>query len=261
MHIKTNNFTSVQLHKEVRADFYLPTTAFAEDHHLLILNDGQNMQEVGLSGILERLCEMGKIKPLVVVAVHADADRKNDYGVASTPNYLGQGGNGEAYTNFLMHELIPQIPKHLNGIGVGKQSIAGFSLGGLSALDVFLNHSSQFASVGVFSGSLWWRSISDKDPGYDDAKHKIILEEIRKSMYLPQKKLFFQCGNMDETADRNGNGIIDSIDDTMDAIEELEKLGYKKDQDIRYLEIADGKHDMATWARALPDYLQWICGK
>ena len=27
-------------------------------------------------------------------------------------------------------------------------------------------------------------------------------------------KFFFECGTEDETEDRNGNGIIDSIDDT-----------------------------------------------
>ena len=41
----------------------------------------------------------------------------------------------------------------------------------------------------------------------------------KKWRYFPGLKFFFQCGNMDETMDRNKNGIIDSIDDTLDLIQ------------------------------------------
>jgi hypothetical protein len=69
--------------------------------------------------------------------------------------------------------------------------------------------------------------------------------------------LFFETGTLDETADRNNNGIIDSIDDTLSLIEELVKKGYDPETDIRYLELPDGKHDVATWARAFPEFLKW----
>jgi hypothetical protein len=65
---------------------------------------------------------------------------------------------------------------------------------------------------------------------------------------------------MDETMDRNNNGIIDSIDDTLDLIKELERKGYRK-EDITYLEFANGKHDIPTWAKAMPEFLKWGWGK
>jgi uncharacterized Zn ribbon protein len=65
---------------------------------------------------------------------------------------------------------------------------------------------------------------------------------------------------MDETMDRNSNGIIDSIDDTVDLIKELEGKGYSRGNDIHYVEMADGKHDIPTWGRAMPEFLKWGWG-
>ena len=69
-----------------------------------------------------------------------------------------------------------------------------------------------------------------------------------------------QFGTEDETADRNNNGIIDAIDDTVSLIDELKRKGYS-DNDIEYLELKDGRHNVPTWARAFPDFLKWGWGK
>ena len=61
--------------------------------------------------------------------------------------------------------------------------------------------------------------------------------------------------------DRNNNGVIDSIDDTVSLIDELAAKGYNRSTDIHYLELADGKHDIATWARAFPEFLKWGWGR
>ena len=85
-------------------------------------------------------------------------------------------------------------------------------------------------------------------------------KQIKKGPYRPGLKFFFECGACDESADRNNNGIIDSIDDTLDLIKELKQKGYS-DADIEYLELADGRHDVSTWGRAFPYFLQWGWGK
>ena len=82
----------------------------------------------------------------------------------------------------------------------------------------------------------------------------------RNGGYAPWLKFFYETGTLDETADRNKNGIIDSIDDTLSLIEELVSKGYDPSADIRYLEIKDGKHDVATWGRAFPEFLKWGWG-
>ena len=55
--------------------------------------------------------------------------------------------------------------------------------------------------------------------------------------------------------------MIDSIDDTLDLIKELVDKGYDQKNDIAYLLIEDGKHDVATWALAMPEFLKWGWGR
>ena len=43
-------------------------------------------------------------------------------------------------------------------------------------------------------------------------------------------------------------------------IKELKEKGYTAN-DIKYVELQDGKHDVPTWARAFPDFLKWGWGK
>ena len=84
--------------------------------------------------------------------------------------------------------------------------------------------------------------------------------QIREGNYAPWLKFFFEVGTLDETADRNNNGVIDSIDDALSLIDELSKKGYSTAKDIKYLELQDGRHDVPTWAKAFPAFLQWGWG-
>ncbi|MBA2563066.1 MAG: hypothetical protein H0V14_09180, partial [Chitinophagaceae bacterium] len=79
--------------------------------------------------------------------------------------------------------------------------------------------------------------------------------------YYPWLKFFFETGTLDETADRNKNGVIDAIDDTISLIYELVLKGYDKETDIKYFEMKDGRHDVPTWGRAFPEFLKWGWGK
>jgi enterochelin esterase-like enzyme len=160
----------------------------------------------------------------------------------------------------VLHELVPFIyKKYLIGSFKAK-AVAGFSLGGLMALDMVWNHPLIFKKAGVFSGSFWWRSLDQHDTNYNDDEHRIMQQELRNGDYKKGIKYFFQCGNKDETMDRNNNGIIDSIDDTRAIIDELVAKGYKPGKDIEYLEMPDGSHTIQTWAKAIPAFLQWGWG-
>ena len=96
--------------------------------------------------------------------------------------------------------------------------------------------------------------------GYTDAD-RIAHSMIKGTATKPELKFWLQTGTQDETADRNKNGIIDSIDDTIDLIKELEAKGYKRPEDIRYVEVVGGSHSTETWAKAMPKFLVWAFGK
>jgi enterochelin esterase-like enzyme len=249
------------LQRPVTIDFYLPkNVSHPFGMSLLLINDGQNMKELGLAGILEKLYLESAIAPLLCVAIHAGEDRKMEYGIAASTDYKGRGAKAPAYTSFILEELIPYIMHAYQLPFFREKAFAGFSLGGLSAFDIVWNHPQDFSKVGVFSGSLWWRSISQEAEEYDDHQHRIIHQQVRSGEFHPTLKFYFQCGNMDEVRDRNKNGIIDSIDDTLDLIRELEQKGYDRKTDIHYTELEDGRHDIPTWARAMPEFLKWGWG-
>jgi len=129
----------------------------------------------------------------------------------------------------------------------------------MSAMDIVWNHASEFNKVGLFSPSLWWRRKAYED-GYDDELDRLMHLQVRKGGFYPWLQLFIECGKLDETADRNNNGVIDSIDDALDLIVELKAKGYT-DAHIEYLELEDGKHDVPTWRKAFPEFLKWGWGK
>ena len=258
--VESTILTSVFLGRDVTVDFFMPfKNSSPEPISLLLINDGQNMEELGLATILTDLYRQQLIQPICCIGIHCGEDRKNEYGTANTPDFKGRGAKATAYTQFIFQELLPFVRKK-TGITIFKdKSFAGFSLGGLSALDIVWNHPQEFIKAGVFSGSLWWRS-KGLDDGYVEEKDRIMHAQVRNGTYHPWLKFFFETGTMDETEDRNNNGIIDSIDDTLGLIEELKNKGYKLSDDIQYLELKDGRHDVKTWAKAMPAFLQWGWG-
>ena len=161
--------------------------------------------------------------------------------------------------NLLRLNFCPPSTKQTGIDHFASTAYAGFSLGGLSAMDIAWNNPQLFDKTGVFSGSFWWRS-KELGKGYTDAD-RIMHKTIRETAGKPALKFWLQTGTKDETADRNKNGIIDSIDDTVDLIKELEAKGYNRPGDIQYLEMVGGTHSTATWAYAMPKFLLWAFGR
>ncbi|MBS1597991.1 MAG: esterase [Bacteroidetes bacterium] len=250
------------LNRTVKVDFYFPLHNEPDTSpSLLLINDGQDLEKLGLEFILEDLYRTKTIGPLLCVGIHAGVDRKLEYGTACKPDYKGRGSRAKNYTSFIFEELIPFIRINYYNQGFKEKAFAGFSLGALSALDIVWNHPIEFSKTGIFSGSLWWRTKDKNDKTYSDDKDRIMHQQIRNGNYYPWLKFFLECGAADEEGDRNNNGIIDSIDDTVDLIKELVAKGYDENKDIHYLQLDDGKHDVATWARAMPEFLKWGWGE
>ena len=252
------NVVSKALKREVKVRIVLPPGYYASTraYPSLYLNDGQDLEALGLLPTLDRLFAQQKIAPFVLVAVHADKHRMQEYGTAGQPDYKKRGRKAAAYTRFLRRELMPMLHRRYRLLqGAEQRAIAGFSLGGLSAFDIAWNHSQDFSRVGVFSGSLWWRSKAFK-PKQPDAD-RIIHEIVKKGPKRENLKFWLEAGTKDEEADRNNNGIIDAIDDTLDLIAALKAVGYREGRDIHYLEVLGGRHHPDTWGRVMPDFLQW----
>lgn len=261
--VENSTLESDYLARDVKIDLYSPRHVKESSMlHLLLINDGQDLPVMDFPAILEQAYrEDPAMAPLLCVGIHCSRDRKMEYGVAGVPDFMGRGAKAGLYTAFIRKELLPYLYRRFGVSAFREQAFAGFSLGGLMAMDIVWKHPQQFSKAGIFSGSLWWRSMDQDEPGYDDDRHRIMHQQVRKGQFIPGLKFFFQCGNMDETRDRNKNGIIDSIDDTLDLVKELVNKGYDREKDIQYLELPDGRHDVPTWGRSMPEFLKWGWGK
>ncbi len=249
---------STALNRDVRLDICTPPDYNRNrnrEYRLVLFNDGQDLSRMDFIPMLEKLYTEKTLLPLITVGIHASHDRLREYGTARQPDYKGRGHLAAAYTRFVVEELMPYLSRHYRIAGVPEQqAIAGFSLGGLSAFDIAWANPDVFGVCGVFSGSFWWRwsDVRPEDPDADRIMHDI----VNQTQEIPDARYWFQCGTLDETDDRNGNGIIDSIDDTQDIIRAIRAKGVQE-QAIRYLEIPGGRHEPHTWGMAIPDFLRW----
>lgn len=262
--VRDDSLHSVPLNRNVRLDILLPP-----DYHqttiiypVLYLNDGQDLPRLRMQDVLDSLYNQQLIRPFVLVAIHTNADRIHEYGTAAQADYMKRGSKAGLYTDFVLTELLPYIQKQYSvQSGPADAVFAGFSLGGLSAFDIVFHHPELFGKAGVFSGSFWWRSKKFNN-AYDDETDRIMHSLVRKGAYNPAQKFWFQTGTLDETSDRNNNGVIDSIDDTLDLIKELEKKGFRRDNNaLQYVEVAGGYHNQETWSTIMPNFLMWAFGK
>ncbi len=262
--LRDETLLSIALGRLVRFDVVLPpghdpaanlTTRRA--YPVLYLQDGQDLDRLRLPATLNRLYRAGALRPFVLVAVRA-ADRLREYGVAARPDYLGRGDRAGQYTEFMLNELLP-LAQRRYGVSndPAEVAVAGMSLGGLTAFDLAWHHPEAFGRAGAFSGSFWWRGRGLND-GYTDAD-RLMHSLVRARPVNLGQQFWLQTGTLDETGDRNHNGIIDAIEDTLDLIAMLKRQGLPPAA-VRYLEVPGGHHHPDTWAAVLPDFLRWAFG-
>ncbi len=261
--IKETTDSIYSRHLQKHIDLTVISTPVPEDKksfNLLLLNDGQDISKLRVKNVVDSLYRKKIIQPLVVVAINA-FDREKEYGVTGYPDYMNNGASPEKYASFIENELLPFIKKMTGVRKFNSITIAGCSLGGISAFDFAWDHADKIDKVGVFSGSFWLRDKDAADPTYSDDKDRVILNKIRSSRKKPHLKYWFYAGGNEETADRDKDGIIDVIDDTKDLVDLIKKKNVSPSQDIFYTEVKEGKHDYDSWSNVFPQFLIWADGK
>ena len=249
------------LAREVELSILLPPAGLvpATSYPVLYLNDGQDFERLHLQATLNALYARGAVQPFVVVGMHANERRVQEYGTAGHPDFNGRGSLAGAYAQFVLEELLPFAQAHYQASANPAEVVmAGFSLGGLSAFDLVWHHPEVFARAGVFSGSFWWRQRA-VGAGYTPAD-RIMHGLVRAGTLHSGHRFWLQVGTLDERGDRNENGVIDSIEDCLDLVEELIACGLDVQNALRYVQVEGGHHHPDTWGRVMPDFLIWAFG-
>ena len=248
MQVHYFKFPSYHLDRSVDISCYYHSLTDSFDH-LIIINDGQDLNLMDMEALLNQ-------HTLIIGCAAAAGDqRRQEYGVQWALDYAGRGAKASLYAKFITVELLPWIESEYSIKNKVQRTIAGWSLGGLSAIDIAWHAPHLFQKIGVFSGSLWWRNPLLI---HDDVHHRLMHHKVKHTSIVPNLKFWFQAGTEDEKADRNKNGIIDAIDDTLDLIIELEAKGYKKGEDMLFHIEEGGRHDVQTWAKVMPLFMDWI---
>ena len=242
--------------REVRV--YLPPGGVTRTTPVLVALDGQSMPAWKLEETLATLAtKRGPALPLVVaIPAGASEARIDEYGLADSLDFGGRGKHSAAFQRFVVQVVLPAVrSRYQVRADPAHTGVMGASLGGLAAFDLVWHYPQTFGFAGIFSGSLWWRS-DDSSPAARQSS-RLVHRLVRETSAPPAVRLWFEAGTADEKSDRDGNGVIDSIQDTTELMRELEKRGFRRGPDVEYVEIAGGEHNDATWAKALPGFLEW----
>ena len=255
---------------------------------VLYVNDGQDLEDVGGVETVQSLESTGAIEPLIVVAIDMPPDRLRGYGlfdrgarhaIPAQTEYGPVGANAWAYAQWITGTLVPEVDARYRTRASGEQrAIVGWSLGALSAFGLGWEYPGVFGRIGAFSPSFW--VSADRGTPDDVQATRLAHRLVDAGASLPRPKLFVAVGTDEETDDRDGDGVIDVIDDARDLLEGwkapdgtarkgLSQWGYRVNPDyarhptpaeaVLYL-LEGGQHNQASWTRVLPVFLQWAFG-
>jgi enterochelin esterase-like enzyme len=247
------------LHHRHEVEVYLPPGYDIDStrrYPILYSNDGQALGVMDAAAIMATQVLAGRMTPIIIVGIHSDTDwRGEEYALAGQTAMEVNGAGAAAFQQFVLDSVIPLIEERYRvERGASHAAFMGWSLGGLSAFDMVWNHPDRFGIAGLFSGSFWWRD-NNGTPAERQAG-RLTHRMVRNSSARPGLRFWFMTGRQEETDDRDGNGVIDVIQDVDELIGELERKGYRRGGEIAWKQV-DGDHSLATWSRLLPDFLVW----
>jgi iron(III)-enterobactin esterase len=238
-------------------EVYLPPGGVTPATPVLVALDGQNMRAWRLEEALAGLAARGGRTPPLVVAIPASDVRLDEYGLAGQPDYAGRGKWTGEFQRVVIGVVLPAVRARYGLTPEpARTGVMGSSLGGLAAFDLAWLHPEVFGFAGIFSGALWWRG-DDSSPAARQ-RSRLVHQLVRETKQPPRLRLWFEAGLKDETDDRDGNGVIDAVQDTTELLADLERQGYRRGADLAYVELANGEHNEKTWAQALPGFLEWV---
>lgn len=141
------------------------------------------------SGMVHELSEVignTVLPPSIIVAI-PNTDRTRDLTPTNSeidsdgskaPDQASSGG-GENFTSFIKNELMPHIDSVYRTAPY--KTLVGHSFGGLTAMNIIINHTDMFNSYVVIDPSMWW----DKSKLLNQAREVFKLKKFEgKSMYL-----------------------------------------------------------------------------
>lgn len=248
--VRRHELQSAALGGTRRVWIYLPPDYDRERQRrypVLYMQDGQNVfdgatafvagREWEVDESAEKLIRERRIEPLIVVAVDNAGARRIDEYTPTRDAKVGQGGGLEAYSRMLREELKPWVDASFRTRPQRDATgIAGSSLGALAALELALRHPDVFGRVAALSVSAWW-------------DERALLRSVDALATHPELRIWLDIGT------RESDDAVAQAREVRDA---LVRKGWREGVELRYLEVAGGRHDEAAWAKRMPEVLEFL---
>jgi len=217
----------------------------AAPYPLLILHDGQNLSASRpeawggswrADDAVDRLILDGRIPPIVLAGIdHAGDERLTEFDAPSRLRWRSRPAR--RYAMLVRDEIVPGLARDFrvdisrDGLGLG-----GSSMGALAALWMASLDPGRYGRLLVMSPSVWWRQ-------------RAVLRTLRRHPLDPATRVWVHAGL------HEGDAVLS------DARALRDMLRGSGTRTIRYVEDEAGHHTEATWARQLPEAIEWLYGK
>lgn len=215
-----------------------PVPKNKSDFNLLLLNDGQGMQQAGIGKIVDSLYKKKLIKPLIIVGIAA-FDAEQEYGVSGFTDGKDKGSLASKYADFIVNELLPFIKKKSGVRSFRTVTIAGSGIAGVSAIDIAWDNWQKFDKVGF---------LPDFDNSNSNVDFSILAEKIAKSRKRP--KLQFWLNQMDDmrNSQRNDSTGMEKLFEVLKtkSVDGVTRVGIEADKN-RVIPFSDSFSQFLTW--------------
>ncbi len=161
---KTDTVFSITLNEKRKLWLHLPKDGGGGPYPSVYLLDAEgHFRQFRAMLRRVKLEDGSRLFPDMIVVGIVNSDRSRDL----TPSHsmrdnfgkqertFRSSGGGARFIEFLEKELIPHIESKFP-VAVGKRIIGGHSLGGLTAVNILLNHGDLFAGYLASDPSMWW---------------------------------------------------------------------------------------------------------
>jgi len=273
MHIEIKEIVITPLHRRRKLRIYLPKSYFEsnQSYPVIYMHDGHNLfykkdasykKSWNVHETLERLSIENRGFECIVVGIDGNSKtlgesrvieyslfksykKNNHYTCKKRFKRAGLGGEGKAYLEYIIGELIPYIEDHYRvKKGYENRAMIGSSMGGLISLFAAILYPNHFSKIGAFSTAVWFNE--------DEIKSMAKSAEFRSDM-----KLYMDVGGKEEAANRKrGKGFNEYLKENCELAEILSR---RIDASYFHFYIEkNGIHDENAWARRFPGALEFL---
>lgn len=236
--VSTFMMEAPQLKTTKKIWIYLPKsyTTSRKKYPVLYMHDGQNLfdKTTSFSGEwnIDESLDSLNAEIIIVGIEHGNEKRMDELSPYKNEKY--GGGDADAYLNFIITTLKPEIDKKYRTIKKAKGTYtAGSSMGGLASYYAILKFPKIFSKGIIFSPAFWFSNeiytLTSKNPKTD-------------------AKMYFLCGDNED----------DSMVYDLSRMTDLLKLKVNSPSQIEIQVIEGGQHNEKLWREAFPKAYLWL---